>query len=398
MLTDQDLESVLVTGGCGFVGHHVLARIKEVESTCRLCSIDIVNSHNKQSSVQYYDCDITSQEAVMGVILKEEPRVIIHAACPPSNQENKAHYNSRFQAVNVDGTRHIIAAARAAGVQALILTSSSSTVHDNYSDLIKADESLPILRPPVQTRVYTLTKADAEELVFAANELSVASPGHEIENSSESVKQRPGLLTTILRPCTTFGESDPAMFAKVLGVGITGKARFQMGSGKNMYSFLYVANLAHAHVLAAKALLHAAAVRPDTVSPAMRVDGQAFHITNGDEEMPFWDFTRTVAAVAGHPVALDEIVVIPQWVGLWIGTIAEWVVWALSLGRESNLSREGIRFSCITRTLDGGRARRVLGYRPLFSVQEGIERSVGWYMREWEREKRVKAEVGKKVE
>lgn len=48
--------------------------------------------------------------------------------------------------------------------------------------------------------------------------------------------------------------------------------------------------------------------------------------------------------------------------------------------RQPNMTREGIRFSTMTRTLNGEKAVRVLGYKPRVSMEEGIERSVKWYL------------------
>lgn len=44
------------------------------------------------------------------------------------------------------------------------------------------------------------------------------------------------------------------------------------------------------------------------------------------------------------------------------------------------MTREGIRFSTLIRTLNGTKARSVLGYRPKVGMQEGLERSVRWFM------------------
>jgi sterol-4alpha-carboxylate 3-dehydrogenase (decarboxylating) len=81
-----------------------------------------------------------------------------------------------------------------------------------------------------------------------------------------------------------------------------------MGKGENVYDFIYVGNLADAHILAAYHLLSAY----DKPSPPAesKVDGECFNITN-DERVLFWDFMRKVAAAAGYPVKKEEIVVVP---------------------------------------------------------------------------------------
>ena len=77
-----------------------------------------------------------------------------------------------YHRANVDGTRNIIDACRAAGVSRLIYTSSPSVVF-NGSDLAGADESAPY-----STRfeaAYPETKAIAEQLVLGGE---FGRPGH----------------------------------------------------------------------------------------------------------------------------------------------------------------------------------------------------------------------------
>ncbi len=38
-----------------------------------------------------------------------------------------------------------------------------------------------------------------------------------------------------------------------------------------------------------------------------------------------------------------------------------------------------MRYSTLTRTLNIEKAKRRLGYKPIYSMQEGVERSVAWY-------------------
>jgi sterol-4alpha-carboxylate 3-dehydrogenase (decarboxylating) len=188
-----------------------------------------------------------------------------------------------------------------------------------------------------------------------------------------------GVLTTSIRPAGTFGEGDTEMMDKLLAVARSGRANVQMGGGKNVYDFLYVGNLVHAHFLAAAALLRASALAEDEIKEEERVDGEVFHVTN-DEPWLFWDFTRAVAKEAGFPVRDEDLKVIPRWVGMLLAFFAEWFVWIFSMGRkQSNLTRYGVRYSCITRTLNIDKAKKMLRYRPIVGMQEGLERTVRWF-------------------
>lgn len=357
--SSTSLSPVLITGGCGFIGHHLVQHLLEYDPAIQIHVLDIDTKRNRVPSVTYHLCDISSASAVDLVMQEAKPRVIFHIACPDS----MVILPKLFERVNVDGTLNILSSASNLGtVQALVFTSSSSVIHDNVSDLIDADENLPILRPPYQKRIYTLTKATAEEAVIAANRQSGDT----------------SMLTCSLRPCTAIGEADTICLSKMIAVAEQGKAKFQMGNGRNVYDFVYVGNLADAHILAAQRLVDAYGKPP--APPDQRVDGENINITN-DEPVLFWEFTRKVAAEAGHPVKRENIVVIPAWFGLIMAWIGEWVVWVLSQGkRQPKMTVEGIRFSTINRTLNVQKAKRVLGYRPKVSTDEGIRRGVRWYM------------------
>jgi sterol-4alpha-carboxylate 3-dehydrogenase (decarboxylating) len=349
----QALQSVLVTGGGGFVGYHIVSKILETEPTCRISVLDLPSLLPRFPTVQYFDVDVSSKQDVLTTLQKIQPRVIFHAACTYS-LSLPAETHSR---INTQGTINVLEAAQTLScVKAFIYHSSSSVIEDGASPLLNARETAPVLLAPRQKFPYPLSKAVAESYVLSAN------------------RQR-GILTASLRPAGTFGEADTEMMEKLLGVARSGRAHVQMGDGKNLYDFLYVGNLAHAHLLAAQALLRASSL-PGTADDDHRVDGEAFHITN-DEPWLFWEFTRAVAREAGYPVRTEEIRVIPTWVGMVMAFVAEWVVWMVSAGkRESNMTRYGVRYSCLTRTLNIDKAKRRLGYRPVFGMQEALERTV----------------------
>ncbi|RAL14384.1 C-3 sterol dehydrogenase/C-4 decarboxylase family protein [Aspergillus homomorphus CBS 101889] len=352
---------VLVTGGNGFIAYHIIAKILEAEPNCEIHSMDINVNRNRhpQPNVHYHQGDLSIASDVQHIMALAQPVTIFHTASPEFSDAPETAYRD----IIVTGTYHLLAAAhKLQTVRALINTSTSGVINDNHTDLIDATEDLPILRPPQQKRLYCIAKADAEDAIQAANR----HPDTQ-------------MLTCHIRPCLVFGERDIGALGKMFAVARQGKSRFQMGEGRNSYDFMYVGNLADAHLLAARALLEAWG-KPPPADGRRRVDGECFHVTN-EEPWLFWDFQRRVAALVGRPVRPDEVVVIPMWVGWTIGYLNEWVAWIVSGGtKRANMTREGIRFSTLVRTLNGEKARRVLGYRPKVSVQEGLERSVRWFM------------------
>jgi sterol-4alpha-carboxylate 3-dehydrogenase (decarboxylating) len=106
----------------------------------------------------------------------------------------------------------------------------------------------------------------------------------------------------------------------------------------------------------------------------------------------FWEFQRLISAAIGLPTKDGDIKVIPKWLALLMTVIWEYVVWISSFGtRQPSVTRESVRLTTIIHTLNGDKAKRVLGYTPKVGILEGIERSGKWFV-----EEAKKAEGGKK--
>jgi len=366
---------VVITGGCGFIGSHLVDGILASDDTCDVHVIDINTTRNRlsHSRVTYHTVDIAQYSEVETVISAVRPRTIFHVACPDSMVTLDL---SIFRKVNVDGARNLLDAAEKVGtVLAFVNTSTSSVIHDNISDLIDADETLPVLQYPAQKRVYTLTKAEAEADILAANRRQGDS----------------SMLTVSLRPATAFGERDTICMGKIVATCRQGKGRFQIGSGQNKYDFIYVTNLVDAHLLAANALLHAHG-KP-APPQEIRVDGQAFNVTN-NQRILFWEFQRLISESVGIPIKKEDIKIIPKWLAIFMAMISEYSTWVRSWGtKQSAVTREAVRLTTIERTLNGEKAKRLLGYKPRIGVEEGIQRGGKWFVEEEERAAHTKKTI-----
>lgn len=214
------------------------------------------------------------------------------------------------------------------------------------------DPSIPLL-----INFCVFCQAVAEEIVLNANR---------IDNTK--------FLTASLRPAGIVGEGDAQASFHIINVYREGRDRYQMGDNDNLFDFTYVENVAHAHLLAARALLatyNAATVPLDYE----KVDGEAFLITN-DSPIYFWDFTRLIWNAAGSPRGKEHVWTIPREVGLFLG----WVVESACglVGINPTFTRMRILFSTMTRYFNIEKAKRRLGYKPLVSLEEGMRRAIKW--------------------
>ncbi|KAL9606778.1 MAG: hypothetical protein Q9179_000068 [Wetmoreana sp. 5 TL-2023] len=301
MEAQQSMGSVLVIGGCGYLGHQIVQRLLEINAATAISVLDIQTNRNRLNGINYYDGDICSKSVVQSIFAQIEPQVIFHTASPPATARDL----ELFLRVNVQGTRNLVQSAQEVKtVVAFVYTSSASVIDDAVNDLLDVDESAPVLYMPAQMDAYNHSKAVAESVVLKANRINGK------------------MLTTALRPSGLFGEDDKVTVKPMVDAAAEGKYRYQVGNGKNLFDWTYIGNAVDAHILAAQALFRAS--ESTTRAPVNEsVDGEAFLLTN-DEAVPFWDFARALGAAAGYPIDPKEIRVIPRLVGLIMATVAEW--------------------------------------------------------------------------
>lgn len=150
------LGNVLVIGGCGFLGHHIVDLL-HTSYKASISVIDLRTVRNRRpdaDGVQYFDADITSLASLVPIFEKIKPDVVIHTASPTLAGGSRELYRK----VNVEGTRCVIEACQKTNVKALVYTSSASVISDNSTDLINADERWPVIPARSQTEYYSQTK------------------------------------------------------------------------------------------------------------------------------------------------------------------------------------------------------------------------------------------------
>jgi sterol-4alpha-carboxylate 3-dehydrogenase (decarboxylating) len=360
-----DLGRVVVIGGNGFLGHHIIKQVLFSWDTSHVASIDLRCQRNRHPDAEYHECDITDTSSLISVLDEIHPDVVIHTASPQADHaigDKVEQQKKLFKKVNVDGTQSVVDACRKTGVKALVYTSSASIISDMQSDLFNADERWPVIRGDEQIEYYSETKAAAEEIVLNANRADDSK-----------------FVTCAIRPAGLFGEGDVQALAGFLYAYRDGKDNFQMGDNNNLFDFTYVGNAAFAHLLAAKLLL-ATAVAPTAPLDHEKVDGEAFFITN-DAPVYFWDFARAVWATAGSKRASHiGYWTIPREVASMIGVCSE--IFASILGKKPTITKLRANLSSMTRYYNITKAKRVLHYRPIWTLQEGITKGIKWFTEE----------------
>jgi len=200
---------------------------------------------------------------------------------------------------------------------------------------------------------YAKYKAVAETLVFRAN--------------------GPSLRTISIRVPGIYGEGHCAIIDQPITSMRKGQQNIQLGNNSKLFTFTYVGNAAHAHVLASHALL---AVDDKTQTP--KVDGEAFFVSDGVSK-PFWDTCREILHEAGDRSPRQKIKVLPLLPMIIIAGVGEWLYWTFTLGTKAPAMRKmDIEFLAQGQVFSIDKAKARLHYEPLVTQQEGIRRAVEW--------------------
>ncbi|RLB70541.1 MAG: 3-beta hydroxysteroid dehydrogenase, partial [Deltaproteobacteria bacterium] len=221
----------------------------------------------------------------------------------------------------------------------LVYTSSPSVVFDG-SDMEGIDESVPY--PDHYLSWYPQTKAEAEQLVLAANDATLA--------------------TVALRPHLIWGPEDNHLVPRILEQGRAGALR-RIGKNPCLVDTVYVDNAAEAHILAAKKL---------SVNGA--VAGKAYFVSN-DEPLPLWDMVNRILATDGLPAV--EKMISPR-LAYAIGGLLENIYRLFKLSGEPRMTRFVAKELSTAHWFDLSAAKADFGYQPQVSIEEGLSRLQGW--------------------
>lgn len=150
-----------VTGGSGFIGRRLLARLVEDGSeVLALARSERAAAIVAEAGATPIRADLTDVAAVAAALHGVD--VVFHLAA----ETHVLAPAERHQRVTVDGTRAIVEAARLAGVPRFVHCGTEAALLDG-APLIEADEQAPL--KPHSPAAYSASKALAEQIILAAN-------------------------------------------------------------------------------------------------------------------------------------------------------------------------------------------------------------------------------------
>jgi dihydroflavonol-4-reductase len=331
--------TTLVTGAAGFLGSHVarqlVARGDDVRVLMRASSN---NRAISDLSLEYVTGDLRDA-ASLERAMKDVKRVFhvaadyrLWARCP------QEIYDS-----NVGGTKNLLAAAKNAGVEQLIYTSTVATIAVDRPSL--PDES---------------TDAKLEEMI-----------GHYKRSkwmAEQEVRQaaKGGFPAIIAMPTTPVGPWDwkPTPTGKIILDFLNGKMPGYVETGLN---FVGVEECAAGHLL---------------VSERGKI-GERYLL--GGENLTLKELLDTLARITGLSAPTMKI---PHGVALGVAYVE--TAFSRLIGKEPQIPVEGVKIAQHKMFVDCSRAKKELGFQP-GPVSKALERAVRWYQaNEYVKPRRVK--------
>ncbi|KAL7825706.1 hypothetical protein SRHO_G00334440 [Serrasalmus rhombeus] len=162
-------KTVLVTGGAGFIGSHLIMlvavryplwRIVNVDSLDYCSSLKNLKCLENTRTYTFIQGDICDRYFINHLFASENIDIVFHCAAQ-SHVENSFLYPSEFMHVNADGTNVLLQAAFEAGVEKFIYMSTDEVYGDSL------DKEFDELSPKRPTNPYSTSKAAAENLVMS---------------------------------------------------------------------------------------------------------------------------------------------------------------------------------------------------------------------------------------
>lgn len=304
-------KKVLVTGGEGFVGSHLVEKL--VAMGAEVTAFVLYNSQNKLSNLDFvpknilkevkiYMGDIVDAGAVKEVVTGKE--IVFHLAAlisiPYSYQAPEAYIMT-----NVLGTLHVLQACRDAGVKKIVHTSTSETYGSAIYTPIDEKHPLQAQSP------YAASKIGADKL-------------------AESFYCSFSLPVAVIRPFNTYGprQSARAVIAAIICQALAGKTEIKLGSLSPIRDMNYVKDSVAGYIKMAEA--------ENSV-------GQIINIGSG-KGISIGDLANKILALIGSKAKIisDEQRVRPE-------------------------KSEVKQLVC-----DYSKAKKLLGYEPIYSLEQGL--------------------------
>ena len=222
---------ILVTGGAGFIGSHIVDRyLADGHDVAVLDNLSTGRQENLNPGARFYEVDITDWEAVQDVFAREKPEALNHHAA--QMDVRRGVDDPAFDAMtNIIGSIYLLEAGLRNGLRKVIYASSGGACYGE-PEVIPAPETCPI-RPISQ---YGISK-------------------HTVEHYLWLYRHNDGLRYTVLRYANVYGprqnpHGEAGVTAIFAGMMLRGERPRIFGKGDKTRDYVYIEDVVEANALA----------------------------------------------------------------------------------------------------------------------------------------------------
>jgi|SRR5580704_3493139 dihydroflavonol-4-reductase len=320
--------TTLVTGATGFVGSHVA---RQLVSAGRSVRVLVRPNSNLQAlaglKVEYFEGDLRDQKSLECAL--QAIRCVFHVAADyrlwtPRPEE--------IYEINVKGTRNLLNAARHAGVERIVYTSTVATIAVPRHGALSNETVQATLDEMIGH--YKRSKFLAEQVAFEA--------------------AAAGIPVVVVNPTAPVGPWDwkPTPTGRIILDFLKGKMPAYVDTGLNLAP---VEDIAAGHLLAAE----------------KGCAGQRYIL--GGRNMTLKQILDALSAITGRPAPRFRL---PHAIALAAGYADQ--LFSRLAGREPQIPVEGVKMSRHRMFVESDKAEHELGYKPT-AVEAALERAVSWY-------------------
>jgi len=317
------MPSAFVTGGSGFIGGRLIERLARDGWSVRALARSEASAETVRSrGAEAVRGDLADPGALIAGARGAD--VTFHAAATVADFGPW----EEFRRGNVEGTRNVLRASRAAGVPRFVHVGTEAVLLHGQP-LYHADETYPLAF--ASKAFYSRSKALAEQAVLEEG--------------------RDGLEAVVVRPRFVWGKGDTTLLPVLVEGVRSGRFRW-VGGGRHRTSITHVANVVEGLLLAAEK------GRP----------GGVYFVTD-DEDVEFRAFVTELLATQGVAAPEGSI---PRLAARALAAAGETAWRVLPLRGAPPLTRFASWVASLECTLDDSRARAELGYASVISREQGL--------------------------
>ncbi|OGU36871.1 MAG: hypothetical protein A3K31_15270 [Ignavibacteria bacterium RIFOXYA12_FULL_35_25] len=323
------MSNALVTGANGFTASHLCRHLIKKGYTVRGLVRKTSNLRLIEGlpiELQYADLAIDKDfsDAMNGI------DIVFHVAAAFRVENVPSKY---YHEVNIEGTRKLLVAAKKVGIKKFVHTNSVAVQGAIKKPPAKEED------PYNPRNYYHKSKIDGEKLVL-------------------EFYQKERMPISVVRPVGIYGPGD-TRFLKLFKYINNGKFRM-IGSGKVLYHMTYIEDLVRGLILASE--------KDESVGEIFTIGGAELCTLN--------QIISKISLLLNKPISKLRIPVWPVWL---LGLICEYVF--KTAGISPPIYRRRVEFFIDDRAFDISKAKRILGYAPKVSLDEGLKITADWYLK-----------------